>query len=74
MEDISKKDTAPIFKLANFTKMYTTTLKQFSVDFDLRVLFFSRLKECILAHFPDMQEHRKGRDIYLVLLDDIGNT
>ena len=48
-------------------------MKQLGVELDLRV-HATRLKEGILAHFPDMQEHRKRRDIYLVLKDDIGNA
>ena len=72
LEDISK-DTAPIFKLANLTKVYTTRMKQLGVGLDLRV-HATRLKECLLAHFPDMQEYRKERDIYLVFKDDTGNA
>ena len=69
MEDISKEDTAPIFKLAYLTIVYTTRMKQLGVELDLRV-HTTRLKECILAHFPDMQEHRKD----LAFKDAIGNA
>ena len=27
-----------------------------------------------MEHFPHMKEHRKGRDIYLVFKDAIGNA
>ncbi len=48
-------------------------MKQFGVDTDQRV-HTTRLKERILAHFPDLQEHRKGEDVYLVFKDDIGHA
>ncbi|KAG7155157.1 hypothetical protein Hamer_G024622 [Homarus americanus] len=34
----------------------------------------TRLKERILAQFPNMQEHNKGRDILLAFEDDIGDA
>ena len=66
MEDISNESvTVPTFKLANLTKMYITRMKHLGVELELRV-HAARLKEHILAHFPDMKEHRKERDVYLV--------
>ena len=48
-----------ILLLANLTKMYSTRMKHLGVELDLRV-HATRLKERILAHFPDMQSIRRG--------------
>ena len=34
----------------------------------------TRLKECIIAHFPDLEGHRNRRVVVLVFKDDIGSA
>ena len=72
-ETAKEEDTAPVFKMADLTKLYTTRMEQLSIVLETRV-HTTRLKERILAHFPDLQEHRKGRDILLVYREDIGSA
>ena len=72
-ESAREEDTAPVFKLADLNKLYTTRMEQLGVEMDQRV-HTTRLKQRILAHFPDLQEHRKGRDVFLVFKDDIGSA
>ena len=45
-------------------------MKQLGAD-DIGKVHTTRLKERILAHFPDMQTHKVGRDV-LMLFDDVG--
>ena len=73
MEDVSKEDIAPVFKLADLTKLYTTRINRLGVELNQKV-HATRLKERLLAHFQDMQEHKKGRDIYLVFKNDVGSA
>ena len=49
-------DSAPVFKSADLNKLYTSRMEQLGVEVDKRV-HTTRLKERILAHFPDLQEH-----------------
>ena len=72
-ETAKEEDTAPVFKIADLTKLYTTRMEQLGIVLETRVRT-TRLKERILAHFPDLQEHRKGRDILLVYKEDIGSA
>ena len=72
-ESAREEEIAPIFKLADLNKLYTSRMEELGVEMDQRV-HTTRLKERILAHFPDLQEHKKGRDVFLVFKDDIGSA
>ena len=48
-------------------------MEQLGVKHDSRV-HSTRLKERVLAHFPDMREEQRGRDVLLVFTDDLGDA
>lgn len=72
-ETVNEEDVAHVFKMADLTKLYNARMEQLGVQTDQRV-HTTRLKDRILAHFLDLREHKKGRDILLVFEDDIGNA
>ena len=61
----------PIFKFADLAKLYTSHLKQLGVNI-LGRIHTTDLKNQIWSKFPDMQNHRQGRDILLAFDEDIG--
>ena len=63
------EETAPVFKLADLVQLYQSRMKQLVVSTDTRV-HSTRL----LAQFPDMHAHNKGRDVLMVFEEDIGAT
>jgi len=63
--------TAPVFKLADLAHLYMSRMEQFGVVNDARVNT-ARLKQRLLAHFPDLRAQNKGRDVLLVFDEDIG--
>ena len=67
----SETSTAPVFKLADLAHLYMSRMKQLGVVSDTRVNT-TRLKQRLLAHFPDLRAHTKGRDVVLVFDEDIG--
>ncbi|KAG7170840.1 hypothetical protein Hamer_G028174, partial [Homarus americanus] len=70
---IDDKISAPFFKLSDLVKLYTQRMEQHGIKLNQRVHSI-RLKERILAQFPNMQEHNKGCDILLAFEDDIGDA
>ena len=64
---------APVFKLADLSKLYSSRLDQLGIKQESRVQS-TRLKQRILARFPDMRATKKGRDILLVFDEDIGRA
>ena len=67
----SYEDIAPILKLNDLNKLYATRLDQIAFEQTSRV-HSTGLKDRILCQFPDMSEHREGRDVLLVFNKDIG--
>ena len=65
--------TAPVFKLADLSKLYSSRLDQLGIKQESRVQS-TRLKQRILAHFPDMRATKQGRDILLMFDEDIGHA
>ena len=63
--------TAHVFKLANLVELYQYRMQQLGVKLDTRV-HSTRLKHRLLAQFPDMRAHTKGRDVLLVFEEDVG--
>ena len=57
-----------MFKLANLVEPYQSRMQYLGVKLDIRV-HSTRLKQILLAHFPDMRAHTKGRDVLLVSED-----
>jgi len=64
-------DTAPVFKLVDLAQLYNSRMEQLGLKVDTR-LHTTRLKERLLAHFPDLRAQKKGRDVLLVFEEDIG--
>ncbi len=63
--------TAPVFKLADLAHLYMSRMEQLGFVSDTRVNT-TRLKQRLLAHFPDLRAQSKGRDVLLVFDEDIG--
>ncbi len=63
--------TAPVFKLADLAHLYRSRMEQLGVVSDTRVNT-TRLKQRLLAHFPDLRAQSQGRDVLLVFDEDIG--
>ena len=55
----------PVFKLTDLANMNSNRLEQLGSGIAGRV-HSTRLKEKILAYFPDMKAHKQGREIVLV--------
>lgn len=65
------ESVAPVFKLSDLVKLYSARLETLGVNQHHRQ-HSTRLKNRILAHFPDLTEHKEGRDVLLVFDKDIG--
>ena len=65
------EETAPIFKLVDLVQLFQSRMEQLEVSANTRV-HSTRLKHRLLAQFPDMQAHNKGRDVLMVLEEDVG--
>ena len=64
------EETPPIFKLTELAQLYKSRIEQLKVKVDTRINT-TRLREMILAEFPDMQSYKKGSDV-LMAFEDIG--
>ena len=65
--------SAPVFKLAELSHLYKSRMEQLGVEVDSRV-DSTRLKERLLAEFPDMRAYTKGRDVLMAFEHDIGTA
>ena len=63
--------TTPIFKLTELAQLYKSRIEQLKVKVDTRINT-TRLREMILAEFPDMQSYKKGRDVLMAFEKDVG--
>ena len=59
-----------MFKLAYLVELYLSRMQQLGVKLGTRV-HSTRMKERLLAEFPDMRAHPKGRDVLLVFEEDV---
>ena len=64
---------APVFKLVDLTRLYTTRLEQLGTKVTGRV-HSTKLKDRIMIYFPDMVEHKSGRDVLLAFKQDVGSA
>ena len=64
-------DTAQVFMLANLVERYQSRMQQLGVNLDTMV-HSTRLKQRLLAQFPDMRAHTKGRYVILVFEEYVG--
>ncbi len=60
-----------MFKLKDLVAMYSSRVKQLGTSLNGRINS-THLKDRILAHFPDLQALKDGRDIILIFNEDIG--
>ena len=59
-----------VFKLADLTKIYKERLEQLGVQSSN--VHSNRLKDKLMAQMPELESHRKGRDVLLAFKEDIG--
>ena len=64
-------NVAPVFKLADLVRLYSTRLEELGVK-QRDHPHSTRLKNRILAHFPDLAAHKEGRDVLLAFDEDLG--
>ena len=64
---------APVFVLAYLTALYTTRMEQLGTIMTGRV-HSTKLKNQILRYFPDLEEHKQGRDVLLAFNQDLGSA
>ena len=62
---------SPAFKLTDMAQLYLSRMQQFGAMSDKRK-HTTRLKQRLLANFPDMRAQSKGRDVMVVFDKDIG--
>ena len=65
------KEIVPVFKLADLTKLYSARVKQLGMCLS-GLVNSMHLKNRIIAHFPNMQAHKEGRDNLLMFSNDVG--
>lgn len=70
-ERISDPDTAPVFKLTELVQLYSSRVAQLNGG-TTKDVHSTRLKDQILAHFPELCASQAGREILLVLNKDVG--
>ena len=68
-----EEGTAPVFRLADLAKLYTTRMEQLGVALCKKVTS-TRLKERLLAQLPGLRSQSKGRDVLLAFDEDIGEA
>ena len=70
----AESESFAMFKLKHLVVMYSSTrVQQLGTNLNGRVNS-THLKDRILAHFPDMQAHKYGREIILIFSDDVGTA
>ena len=79
MEETCKDELiAPVFKLNYLTVLYGKWLNQLGMNIISRYMYFhsTKLKDRILAYFPDMEmeAHKQRRDVVLIYNKDIGSA
>ena len=65
------EDLAAVSKLADLVKLYSARLQQFGIEHFTHP-HSTDLKNCILAHFPDLKAYKEGRNVVLAFDREIG--
>ena len=68
-----EEGTAPVFRLADLAKLYTTRMEHIGVALCKKVNS-TRLKEPLIAQLPGLRAQSKGRDVLLAFDEDIGEA
>ena len=71
INEARKDENITVFKLADLCKLYSTHFEQLGGE-QHDHLHSNRLKNRILAHFPDLTAHKEGHDILLAFNNDLG--
>lgn len=71
MESTKLNDSSVVFKLSDLTKAYFQHLNLTEENCNIHS---TRLKEKLMAIFPDLQEYSDGKEVYLIFKEDICNT
>ncbi len=71
IDEARKDDDIRVFKFTDLCKLYSTRLQQLGVEQHDSV-HSTRLKNRILAHFPDLAAHKEGYDVLLAFNKDLG--
>ena len=66
----NSEDIATVFKLRDLANLYNKKGEHFG--FTEYEVHKTRLKERLLAHIPDLQAYKQGREMYLAFNQDIG--
>ena len=66
------EEHTPVFKLSDFVQLYKDRLVQLKVISPS--VHSTRLKDRILAHFPELQAFKEGHDILLMSNEDVGSA
>jgi len=69
----SNEDKAAVFKLSDLAQLYVSRMIQLGIKLDTRI-HTTRLKQRLLAQFPDMQAQKKGWDVLMAFEEDIGTA
>ena len=64
-------DVAPIFKLSDLVKLYSSRLEYLGVEQHVRP-HSTELKNRILAHIPELKAYKEGREVLLAFDSDMG--
>ena len=67
-----REECSPVFKLSDLVRLYRERLVQLGVSSPC--VHSTRLKDRILASFPELQAFKDGRDILLTSNEDIGTA
>ena len=65
------EDIAPVFKLSDLVKLYSSRLQELGVKQHTRQ-HSTELKNRILAQNPNLKVNKEGRDVLLTFNNDLG--
>ncbi len=67
-----REQQTPVFKLSDLVRLYKDRLVQLNVPSPC--VHSTRLKDRLLANFPELQAFKEGRDILLMSNEDVGTA
>jgi hypothetical protein len=69
---LENEEISPVFKLSELKQFYCSKIKQLGGQ--TSSVHSTRLKNQVLANFPELKAHEEGRDILIVLDEDVGRS
>ena len=67
------EETAPVFRLAELTKLYHSRIEKLGIKLDTLV-HSPRVKERLLVEFPEMRAYNKGKNFLIAFEDKVGTS